>query len=105
MANPLCKTYDQITGACLTCYNGYVVSGATCVIDKNAESSNCAEYVDNVCVRCASRTFLNSRKQCEKVSEDCRTYNDFTGACLSCYSGYALKMGRCLKSELQGGCA
>lgn len=56
-------------------------------------------------MRCASRTFLNSEGKCEKVSEDCRTYNDFDGYCLSCYSGFALKSGKCVQDTVKGGCS
>jgi hypothetical protein len=30
--SPLCKTADSNTGACLTCYPGYVISGASCSV-------------------------------------------------------------------------
>lgn len=105
MINPLCKTYNSVTGACLTCYSGYIVDGVTCIIDKNAESSNCAEYENDICIRCAERTFMNSMGLCEKVSEDCRTYNDFTGKCLSCYPGYLVKSGKCIKDQIKEGCS
>lgn len=42
MANPLCKTFDELNGACLSCYSGYAVSGTECVIDESAASSLCA---------------------------------------------------------------
>ncbi len=61
--------------------------------------------IDNICVRCASRTFLNEKGQCEKVSEDCRTYNDLDGQCLSCFSGFALSSGKCLKDNIKNGCS
>lgn len=48
---------------------------------------------------------MNSNGQCEKVSEDCRTYNDFDGQCLSCYSGFALNQGKCVKDNVKGGCS
>ena len=57
--NPLCRTFDELTGACKTCYGGYAISGATCIIDINSLESNCAESIDNICIRCASRTFMN----------------------------------------------
>lgn len=30
-ANPLCKTFSQIDGACLTCFIGYTKIGRECV--------------------------------------------------------------------------
>ena len=104
LTNPLCRTIND-SGDCTSCYSGYVISGVTCLLDVNAESSFCAEMIEDICVRCASRTFLNSIGQCEKVSEDCRTYNDFDGQCLSCYSGFALKTGKCVKDTIKGGCS
>ncbi len=56
-------------------------------------------------MRCAERTFMNSNGQCQKINENCRTYNDFTGNCLTCYSGFSLKLGDCAKGSLQDGCS
>ena len=40
VANPLCKTFNENNGACLTCYVGFKRQGRLCVEDKDA--NNCA---------------------------------------------------------------
>lgn len=42
LINPLCKTFDKQTGACTSCYTGYVVKDTNCVVDTSLNESNCA---------------------------------------------------------------
>lgn len=89
-ANPLCKTFDQTTGACLTCYSGYVVQGTICVLGgATTLDVNCAAFNNGVCVKCSNNYYLNSQGVCKQFNTLCKTSNSSTGACLSCYPGYA----------------
>lgn len=47
----------------------------------------------DICKLCIPRTYLGpSQKICYQVSDQCRTYNNLTGFCTSCYNGYVLNM-------------
>lgn len=38
--SPLCNNYDNLTGNCLSCYPGYVVSGGACILG-TSKDPNC----------------------------------------------------------------
>lgn len=59
--------------------------------------ANCAQVSANgqYCTRCAFR-FYNYNGVCNKVSDQCKSWSDTTGACTDCYDGYALQGGDCL---------
>lgn len=42
MVNPLCKTYDRLTGWCLSCYVGYKLIENACRI--YYDDPNCKKY-------------------------------------------------------------
>lgn len=108
LANPLCKTWNPLNGYCLTCYNGYIISGISCIVNLNFTNSdpNCAQYSDTICVKCASRTFMNLSGLCQSVNVNCNTYNDFDGSCLTCYQGFNLNtFGQCVQSAVGNGCS
>lgn len=51
-ASPLCKTFDPSNGNCLTCYNGYEISGATCIVAVSSDP-NCKKVDgNNQCLVC-----------------------------------------------------
>jgi hypothetical protein len=40
--SPLCKTFSPNTGACLTCFPGYIISGSACITSTASNSdANC----------------------------------------------------------------
>ena len=50
------------------------------------------------CTSCYSSFYLNKNTStCIKVDGNCKTYNNETGACLSCYDGYVIdNSSRCI---------
>jgi hypothetical protein len=97
--NPLCKTYDQ-TGACLTCYVGYTLTGRECTISQSGGTgqTNCKTINANgICTACYEGYYLNTAtSQCERVNDLCKTRNVNNNLCTSCYNGYELTaMGTC----------
>lgn len=98
--DPLCKTFSPLDGACQTCYVGFKLEGKKCVEDKQNSGTNCAEFSEdqpNICLRCSKGYYFNSKEVCTKVSDLCATYNEKTGACLSCFVGYELSQGKCIE--------
>jgi hypothetical protein len=94
----LCKTYDGVTGGCLTCYKGYDLVNASCVLSQSRLAPTdlgCAEWNwdSQICLACSQNWFL-ANGTCHTVSPYCKTHNT-DGACTSCYSGYGLSNGQC----------
>lgn len=100
--NPLCRTWNNL-GNCLSCYQGYNLTGSNCVIQGTYQQtltvgSNdlppanqdpyCNQYKDQVCVKCATRTYYDSSsKRCIQIDSNCKLWNDW-GVCSACYEGY-----------------
>ena len=81
----LCREVNQ-NGVCTSCYKGYRLSGATCVIDTRVQIVQdllCAEWDwDNqVCLKCAQRARLNANGICAPLDDLCRTFNN-AGVCV-----------------------
>ena len=51
------------------------------------------------CKACVYRSVPNGKGKCLEVNPQCNTFNNKTGACKSCYGGYALKNGNCVVSK------
>lgn len=48
----------------------------------------CNQYKDQVCVKCATRTYYDSSsKRCIQIDSNCKLWNDW-GICSACYEGY-----------------
>jgi hypothetical protein len=102
--NPLCRTWNT-QGYCLSCYQGYLLSLNNCVIQSaylpsvqvgindlplTNQDPNCNTYSNQVCVKCATRTYLDpTTKRCLAVDANCLQWTD-TGICTGCYNGYYL---------------
>ena len=67
----------------------------------------CKIWADNVCNECSfGFVFSADGSTCLPVSDQCKTH-DADGNCLTCYSGYNLVEGACLRAEnpaAVGGC-
>jgi len=94
-ANPQCATYSMTTGACLTCYSGWAVSGTTCVALVTLNPW-CLVFNGLVCTSCSAGYYIGTGGQCTAVNPQCATYSMTTGACLSCYAGYAISGTTCV---------
>jgi hypothetical protein len=56
---------------------------------------NCYAYDSfSQCIKCYDRFYLNGNS-CAAVNVFCKTFDDHTGNCLSCYSTFTLANGRC----------
>jgi len=103
-SDPLCKTFDQSNGNCLSCYAGYVLNGGNCVRapDSQAEGPSdllCAKWNGNVCVSCATAAYFKNGI-CVASDPLCKTFDSSNGNCLTCYAGYDLYQGKCWKSAV-----
>lgn len=96
-SNPLCKTFDNNNGACLSCYYGYLLQSGNCVVADTSSPSDllCARWQNGVCVQCAQSAYL-SNGVCTQSNPLCKTFDSANGACLSCYAGYNLNNGNCV---------
>jgi len=96
--DPKCKSFNIETLICGACYSGYELSGNTCVISssKSDISTTCAQWLDDVCIKCSARAYYDINGNCVKVSDSCKTFNTFNGKCTTCYGGYSLNSnGEC----------
>lgn len=65
----------------------------------------CSEYdAEGCCCKCAFRFYFNKdTKLCTQVSDFCATWDNKTGACLSCYPGYGSPVkGVCSSTPVTG---
>ena len=102
LVDPLCKTYDLLNGACLSCYQGFSLEGTKCVESEQQEVSdpNCREFLTpDICSICSDRYFIGANGLCAEVNPLCRTYEPVNGQCLTCFSGFALSLGGCIESR------
>lgn len=114
LVNDHCKTWDRLTGDCLTCFDGYDLNNGSCVFSpsNNASPSDpgCKSWVNGACKECSKNWVFNAKDVCIPVSDLCKS-SDNTGNCVTCYKGYDLVNGSCLYSPSNnakpqdGGCA
>jgi hypothetical protein len=77
-----------------------VLSVCTYQIPRNLLSlhhqTDCFQYDPKTqkCIKCAFRTVLKDGK-CLVVSAQCKTWDETSGLCTSCYGGYTLTDGVC----------
>ena len=96
-ADPVCKTFNATNGNCLTCYDSFVISGPTCVKGTAALSDpNCAQFYQGVCLKCSTGFIFMDNGLCGLVNSNCKTFNNITGQCTSCYQGYQVSNGLCV---------
>lgn len=96
----LCKTSNNVTGQCLSCYDGYTLVNANCIIPSQVVTNNtdpyCIKIQGSICLQCANGYFLGSNGVCQQVNPLCKGYNQTSGACISCYTGYFLQGVTCV---------
>lgn len=105
-----CKTWDNSTGDCTSCYDGWTLASGQCSVPGNGGSNNggssapadpnCVESANGACTKCASRWYL-SNGVCTAVSNQCNTWDENTGACTSCFDGWTLNAGQCQSAGQQ----
>jgi hypothetical protein len=99
----LCYTWNT-DGSCDSCYGGYVVSDGKCIVDNSPTPSKnnpyCSLWQGNKCLGCAQRAYFDKNGICSLVDDQCATWDKNTGECLSCYGGYDLNSGSCIKSAV-----
>jgi len=95
IVNPLCRTSNSL-GSCTSCYSGYVIQDGNCVIVQQVNIPYCQAIVNGYCQRCIHGYYVQSPLQCSPVSILCVTYDQNTGSCLSCITGYFLQVGQCI---------
>ena len=105
VVSAFCKTFDFDNIVCSECYEGYNLNNGTCIrTDSSLEDSTCAEWLNGVCAQCVPRAYFDFDNNCVMVSDLCDTFNDFSGECTSCYSGYSLSDGECIVSASSSDC-
>lgn len=100
LVNPNCKTFDAVSGMCLTCYLGFSLSGGSCVQGNSTNSAidpNCAAFAAGACMRCSKNFYFGSNGKCMAVNPLCQTYDPANGNCLSCYQSYVVSNGSCVR--------
>jgi hypothetical protein len=104
VVSDLCSTWSESTGACLSCYGGYVLNGGVCEINTNPFNGGnnllCGTWNGTQCLKCSRRAYFNNQGICVAVSDQCATFDPLNGNCLSCYGGYSLSAGVCSKSAV-----
>lgn len=57
---------------------------------------NCVVHDENgACSQCQHR-FINKNGICQQVNDQCETWDQTSGECLTCYGGYYLSQGNCV---------
>jgi hypothetical protein len=93
----LCKTYNNTSGDCLSCFKGYGLVNGSCVTQQHAVTdAGCAQWNwdNSTCLQCSSYWYFNNGV-CTAVSPYCQTYDNSNGLCTSCFTGYGLSNGSC----------
>ena len=98
VVDPNCKEVDG--NVCLSCYNGYTLDDNVCVKSTVEETADalCAEWLGEICAKCSEGTFMGENGKCNVVSPLCKTFDEMTGACLSCYQGFNIEGTACVES-------
>lgn len=98
VVDPSCFTFDQSTGNCLSCYQGFTLSFGTCEVSNATAVSdpNCRKFLTNdVCSQCSDRYYIGSSGLCTEVNPLCHEYDQSTGLCTTCFPGFTLASGFC----------
>lgn len=94
-----CSSWND-GGLCVTCYKGYNVLDGVCVrADQTAPKDRGCKAWDwdrQICLECSYR-HVGRNGRCISVDDSCSTWNS-EGNCNTCYKGYKISNGVCVKS-------
>mgnify|MGYP002375392763 FL=1 len=92
----LCNTYDQNTGACLSCRAGYFLQSGSCVYPAMGFDSNCLSYdASAYCGTCKPGYYLLNYI-CTKIDPNCVNFDSVGMQCLACGNGKTTKGSGCV---------
>lgn len=97
-----CQEYNKQTGTCKVCISGYFLQDSKCINFASLKGADqtCKIYLNlTYCQECFSGYFV-LEGECKAIDPLCRTVDQATGDCNSCYQGYTLSLGSC---SIQGG--
>jgi hypothetical protein len=100
----LCNTWNPYSGSCTSCSNKYQLIGNNCVLGVtggpgNYKVLNCGRVGPNgQCQQCNNRYYLFNGF-CNSVSPLCNAWNQNTGACTTCFSGYSISGYGCVQGN------
>ena len=57
-----CNNYDKATGACTSCYEGFLLIEVICIKDPKPKDPNCANVKNGVCQKCSKGFYLLNGK-------------------------------------------
>lgn len=97
---PECKTFNRAAGICEGCYQGYSIVDGKCVASDlvNSKDKGCRQWTDGVCSQCSARWYFGPDGVCYPVDDNCRTWAS-SGACETCYNGYVIENGKCVRDK------
>lgn len=95
LVNPLCRSFNNVNGLCLSCYNGYNLNNGSCLSGSGAVDPNCQTFTNGTCSQCyGGYYYKRSTLSCLLNSKNCSNY-DGDGNCIACYGGYYVNKGEC----------
>jgi hypothetical protein len=91
--DPFCNNYTS-NGSCQLCYKGYAILNGSCIPYNPSDSR--INKPNNNRIDCEFRS-VAIQGICVRVNDQCNTFDLTTALCLSCYRGYLLVSGVCVK--------
>lgn len=89
--DPLCQTWNEVTGDCQSCYPSFEINSGKCVPSKvDNLDQNCAKFTNSKCVQCSRGFYFNANKVCTQIDPLCSTFDSKSSQCFSCYTGYKI---------------
>jgi hypothetical protein len=95
-----CQTWDSVSGKCTSCYSGWDLTNGDCVDPGSSSSSsstdpNCQTSNGSTCTQCYYGYYIKNGV-CSLSNPLCKTYDQWSGDCTSCYDWYTLSGGNCV---------
>ena len=84
MVDPDCKTYTELNGNCLSCFEGYELdrNGRCLQVSHDWKSKDplCSKWNSlGHCIECAPKSYKNREGFCRQVDPNCYTHLNETG--------------------------
>lgn len=98
----------MLTGNCLSCNSGSILSGVTCISTTSNGSYiqnntiNCQQYdpIKQTCVTCYTGYYYNiGTNSCLITKANCQTTDPINGQCVTCVNGYQVAGGNCISAS------